>query len=152
MHRTTTTATLLVTVAVSALTGCMTVPRSPAPGPPPSLPVAPRPDGSAEPRVVQAPAREALERVGPSRRPSPTPPAPHRTTAPPAPVGPSPAPPRPRHENLPPKRQRPEARAAVPPAPRGGGKNADVCALGRKYGGWAPDSPQAVICKGAYGR
>jgi hypothetical protein len=36
--------------------------------------------------------------------------------------------------------------------PRDLGKNADVCALGRKYGGWKPDSPEAVICKGAYGR
>jgi hypothetical protein len=28
----------------------------------------------------------------------------------------------------------------------------DVCALGRKYGGWKADSPESVICKGAYGR
>jgi hypothetical protein len=31
-------------------------------------------------------------------------------------------------------------------------KNTDVCALGRKYGGWQADSPEAVICKQAYGR
>ncbi|KPI00807.1 lipoprotein, partial [Actinobacteria bacterium OK074] len=31
-------------------------------------------------------------------------------------------------------------------------KNADVCALGRKYGGWPKDSPQSTICKNAYGR
>ncbi|MET9743738.1 hypothetical protein ABZY90_36950, partial [Streptomyces sp. NPDC006422] len=27
----------------------------------------------------------------------------------------------------------------------------DVCALGRKYGGWDPDSPQSAICHDAYG-
>jgi hypothetical protein len=31
-------------------------------------------------------------------------------------------------------------------------KNADVCALGRKYGGWPEGSPQSTICKKAYGR
>ncbi|MER6633057.1 hypothetical protein ABT301_33370, partial [Streptomyces sp. NPDC000987] len=59
VHRTTTTATLLLTVAVSALAGCVTVQRPPASGPP----VAPRP----EPRTVQAPAREALTTTSPSR-------------------------------------------------------------------------------------
>ncbi|MGW3957558.1 hypothetical protein ACWEKM_43315, partial [Streptomyces sp. NPDC004752] len=72
MHRTTTAAALWVTVTVSALAGCVTVQRPPTAGPPgtaPAQPSAPRPDGSAEPRVVQAPAREALEMVGPSPRP-----------------------------------------------------------------------------------
>jgi hypothetical protein len=27
----------------------------------------------------------------------------------------------------------------------------DVCALGRKYGGWRADSPEATICQGTYG-
>ncbi|SEP87394.1 hypothetical protein SAMN04487983_100258 [Streptomyces sp. yr375] len=31
-------------------------------------------------------------------------------------------------------------------------RNTDVCALGRKYGGWRGDSPEAVICEQAYGR
>ncbi|MGW4735428.1 hypothetical protein ACWEQC_40860, partial [Streptomyces shenzhenensis] len=60
MHRTTTAAALLVTVAVSALSGCVTVQHPPTAGPPSAAsarPSAPRPDGSAEPRVVQAPAR-----------------------------------------------------------------------------------------------
>ncbi|MEV8566490.1 hypothetical protein AB0436_13075 [Streptomyces sp. NPDC051322] len=27
----------------------------------------------------------------------------------------------------------------------------DVCALGKTYGGWRPDSPQAQICRRTYG-
>jgi hypothetical protein len=27
-----------------------------------------------------------------------------------------------------------------------------VCALGKQYGGWRKDSPEAVICERAYGR
>ncbi|MFE6523456.1 hypothetical protein ACFVON_17180, partial [Streptomyces sp. NPDC057794] len=30
--------------------------------------------------------------------------------------------------------------------------NADVCALGRRYGGWRADSPEATICRDTYGR
>lgn len=30
-------------------------------------------------------------------------------------------------------------------------KNADVCALGRRYGGWRPGSPEAAICGRVYG-
>ncbi|MGW0767455.1 hypothetical protein [Streptomyces sp. NPDC002676] len=151
MHRTTTTAALLFTVAVSALSGCVTVPGPATPGPPPdtvpSQPTAPRPDGSAEPRVVQAPAREALEMVGPPRHPErPAPTAAHRPTAappvtrrPPAP----PAPPRPDH----PRRTPVQAPDLPQPAP----KAPDVCALGTKYGGWQKDSPEAVICRQTYG-
>jgi hypothetical protein len=29
--------------------------------------------------------------------------------------------------------------------------NDDVCALGKKYGGWRSDSPEAVICDRTYG-
>ncbi|MFF1448906.1 hypothetical protein ACFVYF_12255 [Streptomyces sp. NPDC058274] len=152
MHRSTTTATLLVTVAFSALSGCVSVQHQPlsGPTPTPSRPSAPRPDGKAEPHVVQAPAREALELIGPPRHTRPNAPTAPRT----APAAPAPAPARqrPRHENPPPKPHRPEPRVAVPSVPRDLGKNADVCALGRKYGGWKPDSPEAVICKGAYGR
>ncbi|WP_261398573.1 hypothetical protein, partial [Streptomyces misionensis] len=85
MHRTTTTAALLVTVAVSALSGCVTVRHTAAPGPPPgavpSRQTAPRTDGSASPREVQAPAREALEMVGPSGKPDAREPAPHGSPA-----------------------------------------------------------------------
>ncbi|MFE3634475.1 hypothetical protein [Streptomyces sp. NPDC059168] len=153
MHRTTTTAALLFTVAVSALSGCVTVQGPAAPGPPadtvPSRRTEPRPDGSAVPRVVQAPAREALEMVGPSRRPRHgEPAAPHRTpaapplthhrpAAPPAPAPPHQAP-RERGGGL------PGAAQPVPPAP-------DVCALGRQYGGWRGGSPESEICEQTYG-
>ncbi|KAB1140488.1 hypothetical protein F7R91_35915 [Streptomyces luteolifulvus] len=162
MHRTTTTATLLVTVAATALCGCVTVHRPAAFGQPsaPSQPTAPRPDGRAGPQIVQAPAREALELIGPSRRPKATAPGAAR----PAPVPPAaqerPAPrrhpnPRPPH----PESRRPQLRAEIPDktgtreSPRGTSRQqSDVCALGRKYGGWRPGSPEAVICAQTYGR
>ncbi|MCX4556298.1 hypothetical protein OHA02_08815 [Streptomyces phaeochromogenes] len=155
MHRTATTATLLVTVAVSAVSGCVTVQRPLAPGVPSAPPPAsePHPDGRAEPQIVQAPAREALEMIGPSRRPS-APASTPRRTAPSAPAVAPAVPPR-RAAADPPRRpepQRPE-RPAVPRQPRATAPvAADVCGLGRQYGGWSPDSPQATICKDVYGR
>ncbi|MGV9245001.1 hypothetical protein [Streptomyces sp. NPDC003710] len=152
MHRTTTTATLLFTAAVSAVTGCVTVQRPPAPLPPraPSQSSAPQADGSAEPRVVQAPAREALEVVGPSRPPSAPDGARHGTSRP-APV--RTAVPRRRSAPAHPRRDLPGQRGEVPPAvPEGLARNPDVCALGRSYGGWRPGSPEADICGSTYGR
>ncbi|MFJ3777845.1 hypothetical protein ACIPX0_39780 [Streptomyces sp. NPDC090075] len=156
MHRTTTIAALLVTVAVSALSGCVTVQRPAAPGPPPgtapSLPSVPRPDGSAEPKVVQAPVKEALEMVGPSRPPThpsaapphtpapPPPPARHRQPAARAATPPHPQP----HRTHTPRTGLPDVTGSVPKAP-------DVCALGKQYGGWRADSPQARICERTYG-
>ncbi|MFJ1609701.1 hypothetical protein ACIOHS_41195 [Streptomyces sp. NPDC088253] len=157
MHRTTTAATLLVTVATAALSGCVTVQRPPAPTQPtaPSLPSPPRPDGKAGPQIVQAPAREALELVGPPRKPSPSAPAPHRTPVPAsaAPQAPARHPGTARHPQPHPHPQphRPAHRTAVPPVAPEQSNNTDVCALGRKYGGWKADSPEAVICKGSYG-
>ena len=157
VHRTTTTATLLVTVAVSALTGCVTVQRPPASGPPtaaPSKPAAPHPDDEREPQIVQAPAREALEMIGPSGRAEPkTPEQPRpsatasaeRQTAPRS------------HQRSRPRAEHPESwhrqqpRVEVSDASKAVPKNADVCALGRKYGGWQADSPEAVICRQTYG-
>ncbi|KOV57303.1 hypothetical protein ADK64_38955 [Streptomyces sp. MMG1121] len=142
----------MVTVAFSALSGCVTVQRPATPAPPdtaPALPTAPRPDGSTEPRVVQAPAREALEMAGPSRRPQHRKPAAprHTTEAPPVaaprPPAPAPAPPHPRTH---PRRSHgaaPDLRDSAPRTP-------DVCALGRKYGGWSGDSPEARICEQTY--
>ncbi|MFJ5265427.1 hypothetical protein ACIQAC_33670 [Streptomyces sp. NPDC088387] len=166
MHRTTTTAALLVTVAVSALAGCTTVPRPAAPSAPPTTPTqvpAPRPDGRAEPQIVQAPAREALEMIGPSqhperkpaatRRPAPSPSADAKAAGTP---GPRSAPRR--------RAERPERPASRPPrqsaqvpdltGPVGGAvpPNTDVCDLGRKYGGWRQDSQEARICEQTYGR
>ncbi|MET9763334.1 hypothetical protein ABZ016_30545 [Streptomyces sp. NPDC006372] len=170
MHRTTTTATLLVTVAVSALSGCMTVQRPSVPGPPtaPSRPSAPRSEGASETQVVQAPAREALELIETSRSPEPaaseprpaapaaasperTVPSGHRDHRP-RPVRPEPREPSPRSPHRQPVdvpdvsgRVRQDVQKNVP-------NNADVCALGRRYGGWPADSPQATICRDAYGR
>ncbi|MBW8737671.1 MAG: hypothetical protein JF621_11250 [Streptomyces turgidiscabies] len=168
MHRTTTTATLLVTVAVTALSGCVTVQHPSAPGPlpgAPSQPAAPRPDIRAEPQIVQAPAREALELIGPERRPpraqlAPQAPVEHRrpvAAAPEPPPAAAPAPPPPRRtkpKQRPPKPERRHTppRVEIPEVSRPVRENTDVCALGRKYGGWGKDSPQAVICKEAYGR
>ncbi|NGO47188.1 hypothetical protein, partial [Streptomyces ureilyticus] len=37
----------------------------------------------------------------------------------------------------------------VPDLP--GPSNQGMCDLGRRYGGWQPDSPEAAICKETYG-
>ncbi|MFB6548579.1 hypothetical protein [Streptomyces sp. NPDC056405] len=167
MHRTTTTATLLVTVAVSALTGCTTVqgPTAADPSATGARSSAPRPDGPSEPRVVQAPAREALEMIGPSRTPDHASGEPRRTASPEAaPPQRKPSAPRARPEQQPrparprtPEREqgRERSRVEVPDIPRptgrGSRENADVCSLGKQYGGWRPGSPEAVICEQAYG-
>ncbi|MFI9831250.1 hypothetical protein ACIHIX_26635 [Streptomyces sp. NPDC051913] len=161
MHRTTTTATLLVTVAVSALSGCVTVQRPVAPGPPaaPSLPAAPRADGEAEPQIVQAPAREALELIGPSREAKPDAPAAHRAAPPSAARQPVPAQQAPRtHPEHPahPEARHPQhpqhPRVEIPDVATAVPKNPDVCGLGKQYGGWRKDSPEARICEQTYGR
>ncbi|MDQ0989642.1 hypothetical protein [Streptomyces sp. V3I7] len=162
MHRSTTTAALLVTVAVSALSGCVTVQRPAAPARPPGTapfrPSVPRPEGSALPRVVQAPAREALEMVAPSGRPGRAKrsehaagsAAPSRPAAPvqhhaPSARTPHPAP-QPHHKAL------RNAHVDVPEAARRvASGNPDVCALGRKYGGWRQGSQEATICQKVYG-
>ncbi|WP_432157090.1 MULTISPECIES: hypothetical protein [unclassified Streptomyces] len=173
MQRTTTTATLLVTVAVSALSGCMTVQqRPPVPGPrpaAPSQPSAPRPEGQAEAQVVQAPVQEALEMVGVppeadgaarSERPGAERPpgdaARERPRQPERPRVPERPRPRPAHPS---PRRAAHSGAGVPDpqdlsreVTREVRKNADVCALGKKYGGWRSGSPEAVICEETYGR
>ncbi|MFE6176626.1 hypothetical protein [Streptomyces sp. NPDC056464] len=167
MHRTTTTATLLVTVTVSALSGCTTVQRPSAPGAPtaPSQPSVPRPSGHTAPEVVQAPAREALALIGPSPSPEPTPSAAHSaspTTPPQAPPtrrssgphGHHEHPRRPHSEPAPDTPERPsmpvpDVSKSLPKEVQG---NPDVCALGRKYGGWPADSPESRICDQTYGR
>ncbi|MFI8092730.1 hypothetical protein ACIF9R_31150 [Streptomyces sp. NPDC086080] len=162
MHRTTTTATLLVTVAVLALPGCVTVQRPLAPGPATTSPgFGPRPVGGNETQIVQAPASEALEMVGTPRSPK-TPASPsHRAAPTTAPDRDTPADgrngqtraPRPEPDNPVPTRhpsvELPDAAASMRP---GTGGQADLCALGREYGGWPADSPQAAICQDTYGR
>lgn len=152
VHRTTTTATLLVTVAVSALTGCVTIQRPPASVPP--RPSSAHPDGDAGPQIVQAPAREALEMIGPSRRAEPKPRNhQHRTptaTAAPAERRPAPRPSERPHPRATPPAAEPQRqpRVDIPDLTKG----TDLCALGRQYGGWRADSPEAAICEQTYGR
>ncbi|WP_308288731.1 hypothetical protein [Streptomyces daghestanicus] len=171
MQRTTTTATLLVTMAVAAVTGCVTVQRPPAPDPAPAADrtSAPRPDGPRRPEAVEPPARDSLERTEPSSEPDrgeahgrapggdrPAAPRtgpgtgrraePPRRPAPPAAARPEVRPDRPA------RRPGPAPPKATRPAPGRRGADADLCGLGRTYGGWQPDSPEAVICRKAYGR
>ncbi|MFI9612536.1 hypothetical protein ACIHCM_12825 [Streptomyces sp. NPDC052023] len=163
MHRTTTTATLLATMALSAVSGCVTVQRAPAAVPPaPAQPSAPRTDGHTGPQIVQAPAREALQSTGPSRRPGTAAPGPRPAAQAPSPVQRVPSrhtESRPRSEAPRPEPRRPEPRrprqqppATVPAVSPTVGGTGDVCALGRKYGGWRPNSPEAAICEQTYGR
>ncbi len=173
VHRTTTTATLLVTVAVSALSGCTTVPHSGAPGPSvaPSRPSAPEPEGAAQTPIVQAPAREALLLIEEaSRSPEAAVPA-TRPAAPPASSRQSGVP-QPGHHDARPRPVRPEHPEPAPRRPQRShadvrdvseavrqdieksvpSNDADVCALGRRYGGWRADSPEATICRDTYRR
>ncbi|GAA1947726.1 hypothetical protein GCM10009837_87080 [Streptomyces durmitorensis] len=150
MHRTTTAATLLVSVAVTAVSGCVSVERQPASGPSPASapPPAPRTDGDSRPRVVEAPAREALELIGPPRGPAPR----ATGTAPSVPAAPPRAANPPQRSGPPPQRHGHRPEAVEPPViPTAAPTNADLCALGKQYGGWRPGSPEAVICEDAYG-
>ncbi|MFI0268654.1 hypothetical protein [Streptomyces luteogriseus] len=173
MHRTTTTATLLVTVAVSALSGCTTVPQpsAPAPSTAPSRPSAPQPEGERETQIVQAPAREALQLIeGASQRPEPAASASRPATVPEA-VSPEHGTSRPGHRDARPRPARPDHPEPGPRSPqrshprpadmsesvrqdvrRSVPDSSDVCALGRRYGGWRADSPEATICRDTYGR
>ncbi|MFF1480417.1 hypothetical protein ACFVYD_23145 [Streptomyces sp. NPDC058301] len=151
MHQTRTTARLLVGVAALAVSGCVTVQRGPAPGPPPPPPpqtseqTSEQADRSVRPQIVQAPVREALAAALP---PAPVP-------RPRAAVHPAPAPhPHPRAHPAPPHpHPRPAPHPGAPhlptPPPFIGD---DVCDLGRSLGGWRPDSPEARICEGTYGK
>ncbi|MFI7388807.1 hypothetical protein [Streptomyces sp. NPDC049813] len=152
MLRKPSSAALLLTAAAAVTataSGCVSVraPVAPDPsGPSVTAPV-PRPEGHAGRPLVQAPAREALKRTGPSPRPAPAAPRTAAPVPPPRPAAPvRRAAPRPAARTPAPRRA--PAPAATPKAPP---TTTDVCALGRKYGGWDPDSPQSVICRGAYG-
>jgi hypothetical protein len=109
---------------------------------------------------VQAPAQEALKMVGPSRRPrTGEPDAPHREPAaptathrPPALAAAPRSRPHPDHPDRPdhPAHAR-RQKAGIPGISQPVPKAPDVCALGKKYGGWRKDSPEAVICEQTYG-
>ncbi|MFD8570210.1 hypothetical protein [Streptomyces sp. NPDC057694] len=154
MLRTTSSATLLLTAAAAAVTavtatGCVSVSAPPAPAAPtPSATApAPRPEGHSDGRpLVQGPAREALQRTEPSPHRSPA--APRHAETPRAPAHHAvPSPRRAPDTVAPAHTTAPRAERPVVPAP----PHTDVCALGRQYGGWDPDSPQATICKDTYG-
>lgn len=107
---------------------------------------------------MQAPAQEALQLIESSRKsrrsaplPKEAPPSPAAAPAPEQQAPRSqphtrPAHSQPEHPKAPhPHVEIPDVAAQVP-------KNPDVCKLGKKYGGWRKDSPEAVICEGTYGR
>ncbi|MEU0030171.1 hypothetical protein [Streptomyces sp. NPDC006335] len=132
-----------------------------------------RPDGQAEPQIVQAPAQEALSMIDPS--PSSKPDgttsrdkAPGAGWAPAHPHGRQPTHAHPSHPERPARRAHPEpwrpdaphhrrppveipdvARSVPKSVPKG---PQDVCAMGRKYGRWQEGSPESVICDQTYGR
>ncbi|MYX12415.1 hypothetical protein GTY67_03085 [Streptomyces sp. SID8374] len=158
MQRTRFTTKLLVGVAVTAVSGCVSV--DPQAGPR-QLPAAEssRPAQDVFPQVVQPPGREALEIIvepspSPGRPASPAPPPPSEARR----AGPPPAP-KPSERAAPPQRRTPPRQVpVVPPGvlpalpqARGGGLH-DVCALGRGYGRWPAGSREARICDQAYGR
>jgi hypothetical protein len=156
VQRTRITAKLLVGLAVTAVSGCVSVDPGAVPSPRPG---ATGPGQDVAPQIVQPPAREALEAVPDSSPPAARPSSP----APPAAGSPAEArhtgpagSARPRERADPPRPRTPRRvpdvpSVAVPAVPRVPG-GADVCALGRGYGGWPAGSPEARICEEAYGR
>ncbi|MEV3988191.1 hypothetical protein AB0J57_04725 [Streptomyces sp. NPDC049837] len=164
MHRTRITAKVLATVAVAAVSGCVSV--DPGPAPVPAAPEASHPAGQdVVPQILEGPAREALEAaLPPTTAPAPRPPSASPSSPVPgddarrAPAAAPPAAPRtapladqpvrlPSSERIRERLPRIE-RPAVPSVPD---TVPDVCTLGRSYGDWAPDSRQARICREAYG-
>ncbi|MDN3296524.1 hypothetical protein QWM81_21225 [Streptomyces ficellus] len=157
MQRTRITAKVLATVAMAAVSGCVSV--DPRPAPVPAAPETGRPASQdVAPQIVEGPAREALEAALPP--PPAAPPRSPSTGAPrrPPAAAPSPDPPAaPRAERPPrlpsPERIRERLPEFRPPSPPSIPVTApDVCALGRGYGGWHPDSQEARICRETYGR
>ncbi|MFJ9112829.1 hypothetical protein [Streptomyces sp. NPDC102283] len=156
MQRTRITAGLLVGLAVTAVSGCVSVePRAlPSPQPGTTGPVQ-----DVAPQIVQPPAREALEAV-PDPSPSaalPPSPAPSAAGSPAkaprsGPAGASRPRERPDPPEPPPRRAPGIPSVPVPALPRASGGGPDVCALGRGYGGWPAGSPESRICSQTYGR
>ncbi|MFE0651429.1 hypothetical protein ACFVZH_22850 [Streptomyces sp. NPDC059534] len=163
MHGTRTTAKILVGAAVAALAGCVSVDAAPtAPVPAPAAETV-RPAQEVAPQIVEGPALEALEAALPAPPPSPAP----RATLPPGAHRRAAAPHRsetPRPDPVPRQREHPRsaARPELPELPELPDLTAlpkgppvsrdDLCALGRRFGGWDPKSEQAKICRGTHGR
>ncbi|MFF2330808.1 MULTISPECIES: hypothetical protein [unclassified Streptomyces] len=147
MQATRITLKLLVGVAITTLSGCVSV------APQPDVPSRPEASGPAQdlaPQIVQPPGHDSLGAV----------PAPERSASAPAhgtrpdtrraaPRAPHPWQ-RPGAARALPRRTTPAVPAPVPdlPAPVAG---KDVCALGRGYGHWPAGSPQSRICDRTYG-
>ncbi|WNI33269.1 hypothetical protein [Streptomyces sp. ITFR-6] len=154
MHRTSTTVKLLVAVAVTALSGCVSV--QPRPSAPPAS--SPRPAAQdLAPQIGRPPVRDALEAV-PDPKPSTASAGTGRSpAAPPAArhTGPRALPraPQPRHDPGPAQPRPPRRTVPAPPAPTlpAPVTGTDVCALGRGYGHWPAGSPQSRICDRTYG-
>ncbi|MFI6085484.1 hypothetical protein ACIBBB_31745 [Streptomyces sp. NPDC051217] len=141
-RRTRTTAVLLLGVAVGGVSACVAVEPEAGTGVGAVREAPPR--RTVAPRIVQPPAREALEAAAPLAR---TPPPKLQATS--AAVRPPPEPPRRRAavQRSAPTTARP---APAPPTalPDTGG---ELCALGERYGGWKPDSPESRLCEETYG-
>lgn len=138
---------LLVGVAVTALSGCVSVHPEPDP---PARPENSRPAQHLAPQIIRPPVRDTLEAL-PDPKPSPQ--ASRRAVAtPPAARREDPRTPRQRRPGRalpqPPRIAQPAPVPALP-APVTG---ADVCALGRGYGQWPAGSPQSRICDDTYRR
>ncbi|MEU0627673.1 hypothetical protein [Streptomyces sp. NPDC005989] len=149
MQRTRITLSLLMGVAVTALTGCVSV------QPQPDVPPRPRASGPAQdlaPQIVLPPVHDSLEAVpspepsASASRPAHAEPPDTRRSVPRAPRQqrrPAATPPRP--HGVPPAATVPAPALPAPVAGR------DVCALGRGYGRWPAGSPQSRICDDTYG-
>ncbi|MFF9510578.1 hypothetical protein ACF1BU_29365 [Streptomyces sp. NPDC014724] len=149
MQRTRITVKLLVGVAVTTLSGCVSVaPQADVPARPGNS----RPGQDLAPQIMPPPAHDRLEAV----------PGPRASVSASAPtIGTSPdsrrAAPHAQRQRNPAEAARPRTRHAPPavtapapalPAPVSG---TDVCALGRGYGHWPAGSPQSRICENTYG-
>ncbi|ORT61022.1 hypothetical protein [Streptomyces sp. CB03238] len=162
MQRTRITAKVLATVAVAAVSGCVSVDSGPSPAP--AAPEASRlANQDVAPQILEGPAREALEAAlpppaAPAAPPAPSPPPDEPSRAPAA--APPTTPPGAPGADLParipaaPERIREQLPRIQPPAVPSVPATAtvpDVCTLGRSHGGWDPDSRQAQLCREAYG-
>ncbi|MFD4763577.1 hypothetical protein ACFWOJ_33445 [Streptomyces sp. NPDC058439] len=149
MQRTRITVKLLVGLAVTTLSGCVSV------TPQPDVPPRPRNGSPAQdlaPQIARPPVHDSLEAV-----PVPAPSAAASTPAGAPPDTGRAAARAPRQRNHPgaarprPRHAPPAVTAPVPALPATV-TGTDVCTLGRGYGHWPAGSPQSRICENAYGR
>ncbi|MEV0038260.1 hypothetical protein [Streptomyces sp. NPDC050804] len=152
---------VLMGMVVTAVSGCVSVEGRPTPVsvPRPGASSGAPGAGGARPQIVQAPAREALEAIFPTRSPEPAPlsspeprrSAPERTVSPGRTSGPERS--RGGQTSVPPRKERPRGRPERQRAPEPVEAPAtfdDLCALGETYGRWSADSPEARICARTY--